>query len=213
MTASLCRLSITTPRGATSSILENTVNKTLLALTMTIVFANTAYAQNIAWDERVDGNLSDDPYVSTPINFRIPTIFPLLPGVNVVRGSTFGTYEGGFPGPAPEGAMSGGYDIARFQLTPEQEIVSITITRMFTPADPSNTVGINLLRNGTIDELLSGDPDVLQVFGASLSTDVIGTNLLEFLVTDPITDGDFFFEMREFDDQVFWEVEFIVEGR
>ncbi len=188
------------------------MKNTLLALAATTVLVNSGFAQTVVWDERIDGNLSDDPFVATPVTFLVPTTFPLLNGVNVIRGRTFGPYEGGFPGPAPEGAMSSGYDVARFQLTPEQEIVSITITRMFTPADPNNTLGINLLRNGTIDQLLSGEPDVLQVFGATLSTDVIGTNLLEFLVTDPITDGDFFFEIREFDNDVFWEVEFVIEG-
>lgn len=175
--------------------------RSTLAVAGAAVLASAASAQTVIWDEAVDGNLSNDPYAGTPVG--------VVDGINIFRGSTLGPFVGNGQNPATPGSMSDGYDIMQIQLTDTQIIDSIFISSLVTA--PGNNVGFNILRGGTVDQRLAGEPGVIQTFGGAFSPAFVGIDWLgPQFANDPVTDGTYFFEIREFGSRAEWEITFNV---
>jgi len=159
--------------------------KSLIALAGIAVFAMPAMAGVVIWDENNDGNLSDDPFAPTFLNFGN--------GDNIVRGSTLGSATP----PSP------GYDVFSFTVGAGFTLDAIVLSA-YTPA-AGGTSGFNFSSGASVT---AGGA---LIFGPGVGGAAVGTDFLVTQGVGVLGADTYFMEIREFGGPLAeWELTFTV---
>lgn len=159
--------------------------KALLALAAVGGLAASASAAVVAWDEAVDGNLSNDPTAPTVLNFVVDD--------NIVRGRTLGSST----------PPSDGYDVFSFTIGAGQTLQSIVLSA-YTPAT-GGTSGFNFSTGAA-----AGNGGTV-LFGPGVGGSFVGSDFLVTQAVGPLGPDTYYMEVREFGGPLAdWELTFTV---
>lgn len=159
-----------------------------IASTCVIILAVSgfAFAANVAWDETVDGDLSDNP--------EVPTFVTLMEGPNLVRGQIGGPSKAVAEiGTLPEGggkAYDDGYDVFAFTVPSGFRVVDAVLIS-YRPTSGNLSTGYNLWLGGT------GSLGVV-AGTATMTESYVGYDLHEATQTGALGPGSYTVDLREY---------------